>query len=718
MQITRPIQLLQSAAVEVPTLLGALKPVILLPASALTGLSADQLTALLAHELAHIRRHDYLANILQSCIETLLFYHPAIWWLGRRIRLEREHCCDDTAVALTSSPLTYAQALAAMESLRTPSSLTLAATGPSRGTLLKRIQRLLSGPAAPAKTPRRLVSAWAALALIAAASLIYIGCNRSTPAPTTTTTTDTAPATIATSGNTHTYDIRYLLGPVANKEASQKAAQDIIDTIRATVAPETWKQNGGTADIHISDGKLAITQSPENLRKIDDLLDQLFQTRGLAVAVETRAIIVSKNFLDDFRIGYNLTIPLRDASQTAPASNASIIDNWTLNLLLTATQADKRTVTFSPPRTDVPNGYPFEVKISTPSVATGNTVPLWNTGDDAVEALYLRATPTTSADRRYVVLSDLQFRTITSMLTASSTSPRAASGPGTNVARINDASKPDTIVSVPDGGTLLINGGPISSTIGGPPDRILLLLVRPNLIIHTEAIFPRTFDNHVGSRPATQPPAHSNGRQVLIKSTIIEADARDVSNELTKVPEAGGFANPTGNRIGLSSPEIQAALDKLVADKHAEVLSRPSVFANDSEKAVVTIGQQLNFIRGFHTDPAKGLVPDLDTLTTGISLSLTPYVNKDDMVTLDLDATISSLTKMDNIPAPDAQPGDPNIQSPVIDRRSAKSRVTIKADETVMILMQPSKDGKVDVIFLTPHVVPANSPTTAPSGLP
>ena len=88
MGVAGKLRLLESMQVNVPTLIGALRPVILLPASALTGLSTEQLPRLLAHELAHIRRHDYLINLAQSMIEALLFYHPAAWWLSGRIRQE------------------------------------------------------------------------------------------------------------------------------------------------------------------------------------------------------------------------------------------------------------------------------------------------------------------------------------------------------------------------------------------------------------------------------------------------------------------------------------------------------------------------------------------------------------------------------------------------------------------------------------------------------
>src|SRR5947208_2058145 len=86
LRLSRPVRLLQSAMVQVPAVLGWVRPVILLPASALTGLTPLQLEALLAHEMAHVRRYDYLVNLVQSVIETLLFYHPAVWWISARVR--------------------------------------------------------------------------------------------------------------------------------------------------------------------------------------------------------------------------------------------------------------------------------------------------------------------------------------------------------------------------------------------------------------------------------------------------------------------------------------------------------------------------------------------------------------------------------------------------------------------------------------------------------
>ena len=123
LHIARPVRLLQSTGVDVPTVIGWLKPVVLLPASTLAGLAPEQLEAILAHELAHVSRHDYLVNLLQTVVETLLFYHPAVWWLSARVRAERENCCDDVAVKLCGDPVTYARALASLEELRADGSV-------------------------------------------------------------------------------------------------------------------------------------------------------------------------------------------------------------------------------------------------------------------------------------------------------------------------------------------------------------------------------------------------------------------------------------------------------------------------------------------------------------------------------------------------------------------------------------------------------------------
>ncbi len=139
--VKHPVRLLQSAVVQSPMTIGWLKPVILVPASILCELSPKQIETILAHELVHVRRFDYLVNLLQTVVETLLFHHPAVWWISHKIRSERECCCDDAVVKLTADELNYAKALTAIADLRrNVPQLAVAASG---GSLLSRIQRIL-----------------------------------------------------------------------------------------------------------------------------------------------------------------------------------------------------------------------------------------------------------------------------------------------------------------------------------------------------------------------------------------------------------------------------------------------------------------------------------------------------------------------------------------------------------------------------------------------
>lgn len=159
LQLRRAVSIVESGAVAVPTLVGWMKPVVLLPAAALSGLTPEQLQAILAHELAHVRRHDYLVNLLQSIVETLLFYHPAVWWASTQVRAEREHCCDDLAVDVCGDRLVYVSALAELTTMASHRQLALAATD---GSLIGRVQRILGRP----RSMHEPTPAWALLALL------------------------------------------------------------------------------------------------------------------------------------------------------------------------------------------------------------------------------------------------------------------------------------------------------------------------------------------------------------------------------------------------------------------------------------------------------------------------------------------------------------------------------------------------------------------------
>ena len=154
----------RSSRASVPMVLGWLRPVILLPSGTAGSLAPRQLRAILAHELAHVRRRDYLANLIQMAAETLLFHHPAAHWISRRIRTEREYCCDDVAVSVGADAMDYARALAALDDARDDTRLAVAARS---GTLLDRIQRIAGRPR-PVLTPLRGMVALLAASFLAA----------------------------------------------------------------------------------------------------------------------------------------------------------------------------------------------------------------------------------------------------------------------------------------------------------------------------------------------------------------------------------------------------------------------------------------------------------------------------------------------------------------------------------------------------------------------
>lgn len=141
--IKRPVKLLESRRVTGPFTIGFLKPVILLPMGLLTGMDPFQIEAIIMHELAHIRRADYLINLLQSLVEVLFFYHPAVQWMSRQARIEREHCCDDLVMEWRQDPMVYAQALMNLQSSRIhpQSTFAMSITG-NKPSFTQRIQRL------------------------------------------------------------------------------------------------------------------------------------------------------------------------------------------------------------------------------------------------------------------------------------------------------------------------------------------------------------------------------------------------------------------------------------------------------------------------------------------------------------------------------------------------------------------------------------------------
>jgi bla regulator protein blaR1 len=168
----RPVRLLASANVATPMLIGWIKPVILLPLSMLSGFSPHQIELIIAHELGHVRRWDYLANLAQVVIETVLFYHPVVHWISRDVRNARENCCDDLVLSLANgNPITYARALADLEELRHDLDVVAPALGAGGGILLARIRRIV-GAEGHDTLPRN--NAWPVLLAVAAVVCVVL----------------------------------------------------------------------------------------------------------------------------------------------------------------------------------------------------------------------------------------------------------------------------------------------------------------------------------------------------------------------------------------------------------------------------------------------------------------------------------------------------------------------------------------------------------------
>ena len=193
--LSGPIRLLKSARLVGPVAVGVLRPAVLMPMTMLTGLSMPHIEAILAHEIAHLRRYDYLVNLLQGLVETVLFYHPAVWWVSGRIRIERENCCDDVAVGVCGDHTTYVAALASLAEssagaprARLPRLAAAKRLAPgASGGVLARVRRLLGLPGSDATPANR----WLAGVLIVA-SLVIAGAFLCTNTDTTVAATPPA----------------------------------------------------------------------------------------------------------------------------------------------------------------------------------------------------------------------------------------------------------------------------------------------------------------------------------------------------------------------------------------------------------------------------------------------------------------------------------------------------------------------------------------------
>jgi GWxTD domain-containing protein len=180
LRVRTSVGLLETALGQTPVVIGWLRPVILYPVGLFAAMPTCQIEAILLHELAHIRRRDYLVNLLQTVVEGFLFYHPAVWWISSVIRTERENCCDDLVVAVQGNAHEYATALTALEENRWAANeavpaVLLSATG---GILMKRIRRLLY----PRESPRTFLTPLLSVGMLVAVTAMALMAWQSKPA--------------------------------------------------------------------------------------------------------------------------------------------------------------------------------------------------------------------------------------------------------------------------------------------------------------------------------------------------------------------------------------------------------------------------------------------------------------------------------------------------------------------------------------------------------
>ena len=239
LRINKAVELSESALVAVPMVVGWLKPLILIPVGTVNNMSVPQVEAILAHELAHIAGRDYILNIIQTIVEILFYYHPAVWWISANIRAERENRCDDIAIRLCGNSLTYAKALLALQEMQHQNmrtyGLAMTFSGQRKGFLLKRVKRILNQPQNRSNIMEKFAATGLLLAVVTAFSFSDYNKQRDTitqpdslfPTETLVVSNDTTPKrkgdlTIKRDDNGKSVEMRMKDGEITNLKIDGK----------------------------------------------------------------------------------------------------------------------------------------------------------------------------------------------------------------------------------------------------------------------------------------------------------------------------------------------------------------------------------------------------------------------------------------------------------------------------------------------------------------
>ena len=234
--LKKHVRLFESARTRSPLAIGWIKPMVLFPIGLVNRLSPAEVEAVLAHELAHIARRDWIFNLLQSFVEALFYYHPAVWWVSAVIRSERENCGDDAALAATGSPLIFAKALVQVQELAIPAPrLALGIGGSSRRPLLlERVRRILNQPQQKSQVMEKLTATAILLVL-----LTFIGLRANTP------------PTVAAAFS----QISDWPGSFWNTGDSEQVSQDSVPKGKS-IQKITREDDNGTVEMELKDGQI------------------------------------------------------------------------------------------------------------------------------------------------------------------------------------------------------------------------------------------------------------------------------------------------------------------------------------------------------------------------------------------------------------------------------------------------------------------------------
>lgn len=312
------------AGIDSPMVVGAIRPLVLVPLAWAAGVPTTAMRAALAHELAHVLRHDYLLQLVQSAIESVLYFHPAVQWIGRRMRIEREFCCDDLATSLFD-PIDYARGLAELEATRPHPTPALGANGAS---LMERIARLIHRePAAPRPGARRLGLVTTMLGLgLTITPITIVACDGDddpvdpTTAAARTTAVPAKSASEPVPAVQAAIAVPWLVEPLeAHRAAITKAAaRHRVDP--SLLAIITWVESRGDAD----------ARSPSGARGLMQLMPQT----AASIAKERRLANHDDTRLDD--PGYNLDLGAYHLAQLLDEYGGGELDDDTIALAAAA----------------------------------------------------------------------------------------------------------------------------------------------------------------------------------------------------------------------------------------------------------------------------------------------------------------------------------------------------------------------------------------------